>query len=52
MTIQKIHNSFIVCGMYTEVTGQTQRKHKLERTKLKLANVNILLKKVTADIFA
>lgn len=37
MTIQKIHNSFIVCGMYIEVTGQTQHKHKLEKTKLKLA---------------
>lgn len=53
MTIQKIHNSFIVCGTYIEVTIQTQRKHKLEKTKLKLPKCeHSSKKKVTANIFA
>lgn len=45
MTIQKIQYSFIVCGTYIEVTGQTQHKRRLERTKLKTTNLNTLLKK-------
>lgn len=47
----KNHNYFIQCGTYTKVMGQTQ--YKLIRTKLKLANLNILLlyrKKVTVSV--